>query len=182
MVLGEIRTPMSRPLPDRGARNSHCALHLSRRVTRNDGLGSRPPPTVTLGSRHPFAIPTNQSRSVSACCRGWVAESRGVQLLFSCSRGIRRALGELRSAPSRRGFARPCAAIRQVRLAATLEAAVSLRATPLPRSCPPAPAPPRIRWRFAVREHFPATNNRATSGMHPVKRPAPVCPVVEKIA
>ena len=45
-----------------------------------------------------------------------------------------------------------------------------------------APAPPHIRWRFAIREHFPATNNRATSEMHPVKRPAPVCRVVEKIA
>src|SRR5436189_187601 len=80
---------------------------------------------------------TVQARSVSTCCRAWAAESRAVRLPFSCSRGIRRALGELRSAPCRRGFARACGAIRQVRLAATLEATVSLRATPFPRSRPP---------------------------------------------
>src|SRR5262249_6466308 len=125
---------------------------------------------------------TSQSRSVSAYCRASAAESRAVRLLFSCSHGIRRGLGELRSVPSHREFAPPCAVTRQVRFAATPEATVFLRAAPLLRSHLPAPAPPRIRSRFAVRERFPATNNRAIFEMHPEKCPAPACGVVVKIA
>src|ERR1051325_275672 len=33
MVLGEIRTSMSWPVRNRGARNTNCALHLSRGLT-----------------------------------------------------------------------------------------------------------------------------------------------------
>src|SRR5439155_12283435 len=170
MGLEEIRTTMSRSVRDRGPRNTYCALHLSRQIRSN-----RCTPRLLLQA-------TTQSRSVLACCREWAAESRAFRLLFSCSPGIRPAPGELRSAPGRRGFARPCAATRRVRFVAAPAATVFLRAAPLLRSRHPAPAPPRIRWRFAVREHFPATNNRATSEKHPVKRPAPVCRVVEKIA
>ena len=35
MVLEEVRPSMSRPLRDRGARNTHCALHLSRPIRSN---------------------------------------------------------------------------------------------------------------------------------------------------
>src|SRR4029453_2498487 len=162
MVLEEIGPSMSRPLRNRGARNTHRALHLSRRVTRDAAPAAVHLQLSRLRSRHSFAISTNQSRSVSACCRASVAESRGVRLLFSCSRGIRRAPAELRSAPSRREFALLCAPTRRVRLVATPEATGFLPAIPLRRSRPAAPAPPRIQWRFEVPEHFPATNNRAT--------------------
>src|SRR5262249_49493618 len=118
MVLEKIRASLSWPLRDRGARNTHCALHLSRSVNtnRSNAVAS--------------AEATTQSRSVSVCCRGLVAESRAVRLLFSCSRDIRPELAKLRSAPRHREFARPCGAAPSVRFVATLGATVFLRAVP----------------------------------------------------
>src|SRR5581483_176997 len=80
----------------------------------------------------------------------------------------------------RQGSARPNAAARQSRLVATRSVAVFLLAALSRQSCPVAPAPRHIRSRFAVRERFRATSNRAIFEMLPAICPARVCPAAEK--
>src|SRR5262249_7080191 len=54
--------------------------------------GKRPAFAEGRGVTGEIRNATAESRSASSCYKGWVAECREVQPLFSCSRGIQRAL------------------------------------------------------------------------------------------
>src|SRR5206468_1757186 len=76
---------------------------------------------------------------------------------------------------------RRCAVTHRARIVAAQWATVFLRGALSHRSSPVAPERRRIQLRFAIREHFLAMNNQAAFEMRPVKCPAPVCRVAEKI-
>src|SRR5437016_3322123 len=181
MVLEKIGVTMPRPLRDRGARNTYGALRLPRRIVWYEH-----PETIRVKSQllcqlFPVGFLTARWRSASSCCRGWGAGCREVRQLFSCSRGTLRVPGEWRFARGHRDFVRRCAVTRRARFVAAQWAAVFPLGALLRRSSPVAPARRRIQLRFAIREHFPAMSNQAAFEMRPVKCPAPVCRVVERI-
>src|SRR6266478_8157867 len=129
----------------------------------------------------PSRFLTTRWRSASSCCRGWGAECREVRQLFSCCRDTLRVPGEWRFARRRREFVRRCAAVSRARIVAAQRSTVFPRGALSRRSNPVVPGQRRIQLRFATREHFPATNNQAAFEMRPVKCPAPVSRVAEKI-
>src|SRR6266481_5984800 len=104
----------------------------------------------------------------------------GLSCSFSTKFSLERSLtARWRSASSCcRGLGVECPGVRLV---------AAQRATVFPwgalsrRSTPAAPARQRIQLRFATLEHSPAMNNQAAFEMRPVKCPAPVCRVAEKI-
>src|SRR5437762_1499685 len=153
-----------------------AANNLARTSRNNSGFKSQ-----LLCQLFSVRFLTARWRSASSCCRGWGAECREVRQLFSCCRGTLRVPGEWRFARRHRDFVRRCAVTRRARFVAAQGAIVFPRGALLRRSNPVAPTRRRIQLRFAIREHFPAMNNQAAFEMHPVKCPAPVCRVVEKI-
>src|SRR5437762_5922991 len=153
-------------------------------ANNKEGLGSYPKASLTAG-KPPLLVPTRSLttrwRSASSCCREWGAGCREVRPLFSCCRGTLRVPGGWQYARRRREFVRRCAASRRSRTVATRRATGFLRGALSHRSCLGARAPLRIQLRFAIREHCPAMSNQAAFEKHPVKCPALVCLVVEKI-
>src|ERR1700731_3354360 len=143
-----------------------CARCLVQSPARQTGAGT----TATV-----------RSRSASSCCKASAAEFREVVPLSFYCRGTARAPGGSLLARRPPDFGHPVgperfAPFAAARLATELRPAALLR-----RSGSDARVRPRIPWRFAIREHFPATSNRAVSGKHLAPRLARICRAARRI-